>query len=105
MLERLSDRLFSAASPRYRAVLRRLAPVVAVAFLIFELSRFLAVVPMLSPAWDIVRDDFAGILARRPAAMITGLTVAALAFIIPMAGVVWGLRWLHRRLFHKGTAG
>lgn len=82
---------------------RRLVAVLGAAFVIFELSRFLALIPMLSPAWDIVRGGFAGMLAMRPAAMITGLTVTALAFIIPMVGVVWAMRWLHSKLFRSET--
>lgn len=103
MFKRWSDRLLAFAPERHRAWLRRLLGVGAVAFIVFELSRFLVVIPMLAPAWDGVREQYAVMTGSSPLAMITGLTVTAIVFVVPMAGVVWLLRRLHRRLFHSGT--
>lgn len=95
----LRDRLLARAPERIRPLLKRLFAVLVVAFLLFELWRFVAVVPMLRPAWDVIEANYLSMAAASPAVAIVSLTVTALAFAIPFGGFLW----LLRRLFHHGT--
>jgi hypothetical protein len=76
--------------------MRRFWPVLVVLFFAFEASRAVWLGEFLWPIWKA--------LAVRTAAMpLAAQIVTVLAFIAPMIGVLFALRWLHRRLFRNGT--
>lgn len=97
--------MFSRLKSRVPERFRWLIAVASVAFVIFELSRFAAVAPFLEPFWRGISAQYAVMASKAPMVVFVSLSVTALAFVIPMAGVIWALRWLHRRLFHSGTIG
>lgn len=84
-----AERLIGRAPERYRRYLRRLAAVLAIAFVAFELSRFAVMAEELAPLWVRSAALFENIRSLSPLGMIVGLTVALIAFVLPMAGIIW----------------
>lgn len=94
MLKRLSDRLLAFAPLPYRPAMRRVLAVLGIAFVAFEFWR-LAVGLTLLP-WGRIGAGLAHLAAFPLPIAIVAFGIAALAFIIPMAAVVWALRRLSR---------
>lgn len=67
-----------------------------VLFFAFEASRAVWLGEFLLPIW---KAQAATIAAMPVAAQI----VTLLAFLAPMVGIVFALRWIHRRLSRNGT--
>ena len=87
----------------YRPPMRRFWPVLVVLFVAFEASRAVWLGELLVPYWRAVAGNFQHIAELPWWAAIPAFTVALLTFVIPMTGVLFALRWLHRRLFRNGT--
>ena len=94
-------RLLARTPERYRWMLG----VGFVAFIIFELSRIAAVISWLEPARLAFMREFEIMTGFPLPLAILSASIAVLVFVVPMAILVWGMRRLHRRLFHRGTAG
>ena len=92
-------RLLSLAPERYRW----LVVLVLVAFVIFELSRVAAVWAWLEPARAAFMREFDTMTSFPLPLAILSASVALLVFVPPMLLLAWGLRRLHKRLFHNGT--
>jgi uncharacterized membrane protein YozB (DUF420 family) len=97
---KLRDRLLARVPERHRPLAGRLFVVLAGAFLLFELSRFAAVLPLLAPVWPRIERETEAMTAAGPAVAVLTLSITALAIAIPMWAVIKGMRWAHRRLFH-----
>lgn len=65
-------------------------------FFAFEASRAVWLGEFLWPIWK-------GYAERFDAMPLIAQIVTVLAFLAPMAGVLFALRWLHRRLSRNGT--
>lgn len=79
--------------------------VFALAFIAFELWRFAVVGASLVPLWrSRLLPDIISIGNYPPAVMAVVIIVALVAFIIPMALVVYVLRLAHRQLSRFRTA-
>lgn len=74
------------------------------AFVIFELSRIAAVIAWLEPARNAFLHEFDRMTSFPWPLALLSASIAILVFVPPMALLAWGLRRLHVRLFHRGTA-
>lgn len=72
-------------------------------FFAFEASRAVWLGEFLLPIWSGVFSQVRYIATFPWWAAAPAFAVALLTFVIPMTGVLLGLRWLHRRLFRNGT--
>ena len=99
MLKRLFPRL-PAIQTRYRPWLKALV----IALLAFEAWRLLAVGGALVPFWQSrLLPEIISIGDYPPSIMAVTIIVSAVAFVVPMAGVVLALRFVHRRLSRIGA--
>jgi len=74
----------------------------AVAFLAFELWRFAIVGKALLPFWNNrLLPELVSIGDYPPWIMAVVILVTFVAFVVPMTGVVFALRFVHRRLFRR----
>lgn len=85
--------------------MKRWIKVAAVAFLAFELWRFVIVGRSLIPFWnDRLLPELVSIGDYPPGTMAVVILVTFVAFAIPMVGLVFALRFVHRRLSRFRTA-
>ena len=73
------------------------------AFLAFEITRFAEASRFLLPMWKAEAEALSAMAAQPLWIASPSLAVTVIAFILPMAGVVFLLRWAHRRLSRNGT--
>ena len=86
--------------------MKRSFRVVAVLFLAFETWRFAVIGgSVLVPVWRNRAGPFVeGIAAQPPLAAVAGFAAAILAFLLPMALVIYALRVAQRRVSRFRTA-
>jgi hypothetical protein len=84
---------------------KRWIKIAAVAFLAFELWRFVIVGRSLLPFWNNrLLPEIISIGDYPPWIMAVVILVTFVAFVVPMAGVIFALRFVHRRLSRFRTA-
>ena len=94
----MRDRLIARVPERYRKVAGRVLWIGGIAFLAFEITRVWALKGLWLPLWERAGAKLAVLLDGPLYATIPALVVTALAFIIPMTGVLYGYRYFRRRL-------
>ena len=93
-------RMLTAIPNRYRPWFKA----IAAAVLIFEAWRLLVVGGAFVPFWQSrLLPEIISIGDYPPSIMAVTIIVSVVAFVVPMAGVVLALRFVHRRLSRIGA--
>ena len=77
---------------------RRLILFLSAVLLAFELWRIIVARDIFLPLWRDAGDRIVAQASMPLWIAIPSLTVALLAFVIPLAGVIFALRFVHRKL-------
>ena len=93
-------RLLARAPGRYRWLLGA----AFLALVMFEMSRVAAVWAWLEPARIAFLREFDTMTSFPLPLALLSASIALLVFVPSMLLLAWGLRRLHNRLFHRGTA-